>query len=134
MASDLTLAQIEEGELFGRLGNYADLLEQEAKQMVSESAEHGEPWASMFAATAAVSATRAVDLRTLLTAARERDALLAKVARMREVIKRADGAVSAAYAQADAEHRYHDTIASKYDDIVQAWRSEARAALETAGG
>ena len=62
----------------------------------------------------------------------ERAALKGQVEVMREIIKRAGVAVSAAYAQADAEHHYLDVAASKYDNIVQAWRSEARSALAAA--
>jgi hypothetical protein len=61
---------------------------------------------------------------------KERDEVWAENARLRELVKDAQSAISAAYQQADAEWRDHDKLAGKYADEVHAWRERGRRALE----
>lgn len=55
-----------------------------------------------------------------------------QVAAMRRALEKADAAVNAAYAQADAEFRNHDTRAAQNDKLIREWRAEARSALGAA--
>ena len=49
--------------------------------------------------------------------------------RMRDVLKMANTAINAAFAQAEAEFRYHDKAASRHDIVVRTFREKVRAAL-----
>jgi len=53
-----------------------------------------------------------------------------EIERLREVLRLADGAIDAAYAQAHAEHAGHSTTEAKCDAAIAAFRSAARAALK----
>ena len=65
------------------------------------------------------------NLSALLTAAEQ-------VAGLRRALQKAEAAVNAAYAQADAEFRNHDTRAAQRDKLIREWRAEARSALGAA--
>lgn len=67
------------------------------------------------------------------------DAAEARVKAMREAsnaladaLRGAEAAVQAAFAQADAEFRHHDKIASRHDATIRAWRDKRDAALASA--
>jgi hypothetical protein len=52
-----------------------------------------------------------------------------KNAEIRAILQRAQGAINAAYAQADAENRDHDRTADRHEKIVRAFMSDVRATL-----
>lgn len=52
---------------------------------------------------------------------------------LKRVLGKANAAINAAFAQADAEFRGHDRIADRHDAVVREFRNEVHATLSNAG-
>lgn len=60
--------------------------------------------------------------------------LIATAPEMAEVLRMANGAINAAFAQAEAEYRDHDKAAAKHDAVVREFRTTVRDLLAKIGG